>query len=293
MRRLLFLIIFALAAAGLLTWLWRRWAKAGPARRRGITNRPPVTLWLLFLLPLPVAAAAAISLARGQLVALLGNALGYGLLLGGTLLLWRGLAITGGAGRWPRKTLGSALIGLGTGITAWLGVGHGPAIAAAFALVATLGCALTFGIDLGRRRAVGAGIGDQARAALDRAGRAIVAIDQAARVIRQPELNARLRRIAESAREVLQQIEDDPRDLRRARKFLNVYLDGVQRVVEGYAKTHGQVDAPRLDERFRQALITVEDAFQAQRQTLLQRDIEDLDVQIEVLTRQLEREGIL
>ncbi len=70
-----------------------------------------------------------------------------------------------------------------------------------------------------------------------------------------------------------------------------VYLEGVERVVQGYAKTHARVAAPDLDERFRHALITIEDAFQEQQQRLLESDVEDLDVQIEVLTQQLKREG--
>ncbi len=88
-------------------------------------------------------------------------------------------------------------------------------------------------------------------------------------------------------------LEEDPRDLRRARKFLNVYLDGVQRVVEGYARTHQRAASPDLDANFRRVLTSIEEVFQEQRQKLLESDIMDLDVQIEVLTSQLKREGLL
>jgi hypothetical protein len=294
MTRLLLLGAFALIAAMVAMLLWQRLTN-GPSRQRADAAQPSsASGWLLFLLPLPVAVAAAVSLAQGQLVALLGNTLGYGLFLGGALLVRRGLLSAGksSAAAWPIKTSGSALVSLATGITAWLGVGHHPAIAVAFGLVALLGCYLTYGFDLqASRRALG--IGQQDRTTLTQAERSIAAIEQASRDIEQPELDARLRRIAELARAVLNRLEDDPRDLRRARKFLNVYLDGVKSVVEGYAKTHGRVDAPELDERFRHALITVEDAFREQEQTLLESDVDQLDLQIEVLTQQLKREGII
>jgi hypothetical protein len=293
-KRLLLLLILILAAAALLSLLWRRLAGAGP--RPHPEPAPATGAWLLFLLPLPVAAAAVVALARGQFLHLLGDSLGYGLLLGGALLVRRALE----AGRslsdsrsW--KPLGCALVGLGTGVTAWLGAGHGPAIGAAFAVIAAAGCGLTYGFDLAelRRPRRGHDLGQPARTALQQAARSITAIEQASGDIRQPELDARLTRIAGLGREILARLREDPRDLRRARKFLNVYLDGVQRIVEGYAKTHGRAEAPQLDERFRKALVTVEDAFRKQQQVLLERDVEDLDVQIEVLTRQLEREGIL
>ena len=95
------------------------------------------------------------------------------------------------------------------------------------------------------------------------------------------------------AGDILKLLEEDPRDLRRARKFLNVYLDGAQKVTEGYAKTHARVAAPDLDDNFRRVLVTIEEVFQEQQQKLLETDITDLDVQIEVLATQLKREGVI
>jgi hypothetical protein len=253
----------------------------------------------LFVLPLPAAAAALMALVRGQLDLLVGDVLGYGLMLGGALLVRHGLADPASAmgaaawwRRWSPKGVGAVLIALGSGVTAWLGAGHHPGIALAFAGVTLLGLQFVYGLELTLRRRPD-GMGSYGSESLRRAARSIAAIEQAGRDIRQPELDARLASIAALARDILRRVQDDPRDLWRARKFLNVYLDGVQRVVEGYAKTHGQVAAPELDQRFRHALETVEAAFREQRQVLLERDVEDLDVQIEVLTRQLEREGIL
>ena len=288
MRRFLLLLIIVLLASGLLTLLlWRVRSSIALPRSKGPEAPTP---WLLFVLSLPAALAAIVALAQGLLSAFVGDLFGYGLLVSGALAIRRGLA---GAVDRPWKAIGAVLTGLGAGITAWLGAGHDPAIATAFALLAAAGAGLSYDVELRLARPAQGGLREHARNTLAQARASISAIEQAGRAIGQPELAERLARIVELARVILQRIEQDPRDLYRARRFLNVYLDGVQRVVAGYAKTHAQVDAPELDQRFRHALMTVEEAFSTQRQALLKADVDDLDVQIEVLIRQLEREGIL
>lgn len=259
---------------------------------------------LMFLLPMPVLAAALVALGRGHLDDLIGNAAGYGLFLAGALLLKRGLLSEAEYDRrrvartpWPLKTLGEITIAVATSVTAWLGAGHHPVIAVAFGLTALLGCYLNYGFDprSAKRFADRDGIDttDRVLAALTQAERSITAIEQATRNIGNIELNSRLRRIATLARRILTLLEEDPRDLRRARKFLNVYLDGAQQVTEGYAKMHGRVAAPELEENFRRVLVTIEEVFTEQQQKLLESDADDLDVQIEVLAAQLKREGVV
>jgi hypothetical protein len=295
MPRLLLLIAVVLSIAVLSRLLWRRLRKSAWGDRADTAQPSPLAGLLLFLVPLPIPVAAAISLARGLLVPFLGNTIGYALFLGGAVLVRRGLLRAGGlaAGRWPFKSLGGVLISLATGTTAWLGAGHHPAIAAAFALVALLGCYLTYGFDLRGSKRIRGGLRGHALDTLVQADCSIAAIERASRDILQPDLATRLRRITELARAILHRLEEDPRDLRRARRFLNVYLDGVQSVVEDYAKTHDRIAAPEVHERFRRAMITVEEVFRAQEQTLLETDVEQLDVKIEVLTQQLRREGII
>ncbi len=259
---------------------------------------------LMFLLPLPVLFAAIASLASGNLSELLGNAAGYGLFLAGALMLRRGLLTEAEYDRrrvakapYPLKTLGGGLIALATGITAGLGAGHHPAIAGAFGLAALLGCYLTYGFDprVAKRFTDRDGVDttDRVLEALVQAENSIAAIEQTTREIRNAELNGRLRRIVAQARKILTLLEEDPRDLRRARKFLNVYLDGARQVTEGYAKTHARVATPELEDNFRRVLITIEEVFEEQQQKLLESDLTDLDVQIEVLTTQLKREGVI
>jgi 5-bromo-4-chloroindolyl phosphate hydrolysis protein len=259
---------------------------------------------LMFLLPLPVLIAAIVSLARGNLGGLFDNTVCYGLFLAGALLLRRGLRSEAEYDRrrvakapWPLKTIGSGVIALATGITAWSGAHHPPVMAGAFGLVALLGCYLSYGFDPRAAKRFtdrdGVDTTDRVLEALTQAEASIAAIEQTTRSIRNAELNSRLRRIVAQARQILTMLEEDPRDLRRARKFLNVYLDGAKQVTEGYAKTHGRVTAPELEDNFRRVLVTIEEVFTEQQQKLLETDVTDLDVQIEVLTTQLKREGVV
>ena len=55
----------------------------------------------------------------------------------------------------------------------------------------------------------------------------------------------------------------------------------------------GEVLARLLEDNFRRVLATIEEVFAEQRQKLLEADVTDLDVQIEVLTTQLKREGVV
>lgn len=305
MGRLLLLAGAVLIPLTALTLLLKRRIDAMAERFQQIPGRFPSPKGILmFLLPLPVLFAAIASLARGDLGGLLGNAAGYGLFLAGALLLRRGLLAEAEYERrrvsrapWPLKTLGGGVIALATGFTAAVGAGQHPAMAVAFGLAALLGCYLTYGFDPRAAKRFtdrdGVDTTDRVLEALAQAERGITAIEQATRNIRNAELNNRLRRIAAKARQILTMLEEDPRDLRRARKFLNVYLDGARQVTEGYAKTHARVAAPELEDNFRRVLATIEEVFEEQQRKLLETDVTDLDVQIEVLTTQLKREGVI
>ncbi len=264
MKRLLLLLVFLLLIVVLLRWVWQRLSgreRRKPQDQDTQAGTSPSVL-PLFVLPLPAAAAALVALMSGALGMLLDNLMGYGLMLAGALLVRLRLAeraATPAALSWrrlPVKTTGGLLLALGSGITAWLGAGHPPGIGLVFALLTLLGVSLTYGVDrpVWRRPP---SLGARGTTSLHEATRAIDAIAQAGREMRQPELSARLATIV------------------------------------AYAKTHGRVAAPALEQRFRQALETVETAFREQYQVLLERDVEDLDVQIEVLTQQLAREGLL
>lgn len=261
---------------------------------------------LLWLLPLPLVPALFVALLRGNIGRFIG-------ILGALVLLWlgaqwlrRGLQqerayagrTVGRAPRVPKKLLGTVMVTLGTLSCSWLAVGQSPLLATLVAALAFLGCYLSYGLDPRRDKtvAIANGFGyssEEILAAVEAAETKINAIEEAARRFNNRELVARLERITSLARRIVANLETDPRDLRRTRKFINVYLDGAMRVTSNYAQTIEKTSSGELTGKYRELLLTIEEVFQQQHDGLLRNDVNDLDVQMEVLMKQLRHEGIL
>lgn len=128
--------------------------------------------------------------------------------------------------------------------------------------------------------------------ALEEARRKVRGIEDAAQGLHSRELKTRLDRICQQARTILAQLEQDPKNLSRARRFLVTYLDGTRDVVAKYAAQQRDLRETALAENFRRVLTTIEQVFAEQEEVLKQDDKLDLEVQIEVLETQLKREGV-
>lgn len=258
---------------------------------------------LLYFLPMALIPATFIALGKGHLLGVIVNAIGFGLYMLAAWCLRKGLQAEHVYEKsriarppQPLKMTAAIIAALTTGMIAWLGAGRPLPVALLFAVGAFLGMYLSYGFDPRKEKNIVAAHGysrDEILQTLKDSSRIIRGIEQANDRIRNAELNQRIERICEIADSILAEIEADPRDIRRARKFLNVYLDGARQVTEGYAKTHPQTQSGELEQNFRNVLETIESVFQEQHQKLLEEDVFDLDVKIEVLTTQLKREGIL
>lgn len=103
-------------------------------------------------------------------------------------------------------------------------------------------------------------------------------------------------RIAEITETILQDIEDDPKDLRQARQFLSYYLDTTIKIVSRYAALSHQTvlgeDARATIAKVETTLDIVQRAFEKQLANLMQDDVMDLDVEIQVLERTIRMEGL-
>ena len=191
--------------------------------------------WLLFLLPLPLLWKVLITLGKGEFGAFLISVIALGVLLLGAWLTRRGLYQAKRrpmSSSVPLKSIGGAIIAAGTGLTALI-AGHNLAIAICFGAAALLGFYLTYGFD----RRIKLSSDKDVAAALEEAYRKLERLDVAGDNIRSRDVRDRLRRIVGWGERILDRIGDDPEDFRRARKFLNVYLDGAQQVTDKFART--------------------------------------------------------
>ena len=257
-----------------------------PSRRRPIW----IGGWLLFLLPLPLFWAMLISLGKGALGGFLASAIALGLLLFGAWITRRGLHQAKRrpmSSSLPLKSIGGVITAVGTAFTAWV-AGHTPLIGICFGLAALVGFYLAYGFDKRFKLSSDKDVAS----ALEEAYRKLERLEDASETIGSRDFRDRLQRISGWGEKILDRIGDDPEDFRRARKFLNVYLDGAQQVTDKFARTRGDANSAELEENFRTLLTDMETVCEEQYQHLLDNDMVDLDVQIEVLTTRLKREGV-
>jgi 5-bromo-4-chloroindolyl phosphate hydrolysis protein len=193
--------------------------------------------------------------------------------------------------------IGAGLVTAGMFVVAWLGSGARYTLfeSVLYGAAALLGCYLYYDFDPARKDPEIAAVGittEELIELLDEAEGRLERIEQSSRKIKNVEFKDRLRRIVKDARGILDTIESDPVDARRARKFLKVYLDGAQQVTEGYARTHTEGEDHALEDNFRRVLTTIETVIAEQQTKLKENNLSDLDVNIEVLQMQLEKEGV-
>lgn len=259
---------------------------------------------LLYLLPLSLIPATIIALSKGHLLAILINAGGFSAYMLAAWCLRKGLRLEreflksrgASSAKSSLKLLAAVIAAITTAVIAWLGVKQEIMVALLYAGGAFLGMYLSYGFDPRQERKIASAdgySGEEIMQVLEESSKKIRSIEQANNKINNAELNQRIDRICDVADAILQDIENDPHDLRRARKFLNIYLDGAKQVTEGYANTHKNTQTGELEQNFRNVLETIETVFLEQQQKLQEDDIFDLDVQIEVLSTQLKREGIV
>jgi hypothetical protein len=258
---------------------------------------------LLYVLAAPLALTGVIDLAKGDWVhALVGGGAFMAIVTGARInrraLRERLLAHTrryAPARRLPLEWQGAALVSAGTAAAAYGVVGHGPMASLLFGLLALAGFHLAYGLaPPARPGPVSPELAADARLrqALGRAEQRILVIEAAAETIGNRELEDRLARIAGQARAVLDMIAQRPGELYRARKFLSVYLEGAERVASRYLKTHRVARSQVLEQNFRSVLEEIEAVFERQRAQLMEHDVVDLDIQIEVLRKRMESEGL-
>ena len=267
--------------------------------------------WLLYLLSFPLLPAALFALQDGYQVIALARGAGFALAVGAATLIRKGIRLDNEAIRRKLRrrastvryrAVGAVMLAVGTALVSGLGLhsSYGPVGSVLMGLAVLLGCYLYYDFDgIGRKDPEVAAVGittEELVELLDEAEGRIVAIENASRDIRNIEFRDRLRRITAEARDILETIERDPVDARRARKFLKVYLDGARQVTEGYARSHrhGPLSAEglELEGNFRRVLGTIETVIAEQQEKLRENNLSELDVQIEVLQMQLEKEGV-
>ena len=219
----------------------------------------------MFLLPLPLLFAGLGAIGRGSAPEMLGELGGFAGLMLAAWLLNEGLrAEEAYAARAvarppaiPRKLFAAALTGASVFLVG-LARASGRACSARSpsALVAGAAQLVAFGLDPMRKKGL-EGVDEFATErvarAIDQAEALVREITDAAARIGDRRLEGRVERLCDQAREVFRVVEQDPRDLNRARTFLSVYLLGLRDATVKFADLWGRSRDPEARDAVRGA----------------------------------------
>jgi len=268
--------------------------KRGGAKRYNPDSAAPrrSSALLIYILSMPMLLLSLGKMLAGNGSAALGFGVAFGLCMGAATLVRRGVSIENEAKRRkivrrsstvPYKTLGAGVLGVGVFLGAVMGAEISLLSSLMLGAASAIGAFLTYGNDPSRNAPDMPAVGvtsEEVLEILNEADLKIAAIEAARGRIHNVELKDRLKSIISGVKDIMGIVEEDPRDLRRARKFLRTYLDGAQRVTEGYADTHKYGDNGELEDNFRNVLSTIENVIAEQKGKLLENNLTELDVQI-------------
>ena len=258
---------------------------------------------LMYLFPLPLLFAGLGAITRGSAPEMLGELGGFVGLMGAAWLLNEGLrAEEAYAARSiarppaiPRKLFAAVLAGAAVALAGTLGLGQDLFTALIFGIVAGGAHVAAFGLDPMRRKGmegIDAATSERVARAIERAEGLLRDTTAAAKRVGDRPLEARIDRLADQARDVFRTVEEDPRDLARARTFLSVYLLGLRDATVKFADLYGRTRDVQVRAKYESLLSDLETSFAAKRTLLLEDNRSNLDVEIEVLRERLQQDGL-
>ena len=194
----------------------------------------------------------------------------------------------------PRKLFGSVLTGAGIAFSSF---SNDPSVLAAIIYGVVAGGLHTaaFGIDpLRDKRLDGIDIFQQDRVAkvVDEAEAHLASMKNHVDSIGDRHLETRTAQFQLMARRMIHTVEEDPRDLTGARKFLGVYLMGARDAAAKFADLYKRQRDEDARGDFEALLSDLEQNFAAQTDKMLLDDRNDMDIEIKVLRDRLQREGL-
>ena len=133
---------------------------------------------------------------------------------------------------------------------------------------------------------------DRVARAVDEAERHLAAMRDAIRRAGVPELERRVANFSVTAQRMFRTVEEDPRDLTGARRYLGVYLLGARDATAQFADLYSRSRNEEARADYERLLDDLETSFSQKTEKLLLDDKSSLDVEIEVLRDRLAREGV-
>lgn len=193
----------------------------------------------------------------------------------------------------PRKLLGSVLTGAGLGLAGF--AGFGVPEAGIFAVLGAVLHGMSFGLDPMSDKGM-EGIDqfqtDRVARAVEEAEKHLAAMTDAVKRAGDRGVADRVARFQTTVRDMLRTVENDPRDLTAARKFMGVYLMGARDATVKFSDIYARSQSAQAKTDYLSLLTDLEQQFDAKTKKMLLDDHSDLTIEIDVLRDRLQREGV-
>lgn len=196
----------------------------------------------------------------------------------------------------PRKIIASLLTGVGAALAVVAHQNTFGLIAPTLFGLCTGALHLTaFGLDPLKSKGMdGIDTFQQDRVArvVDEAEKTLSAMTDAIKRAGDRRAEAQLADFQDTARVLIRTVEEDPRDLTAARKYLGIYLQGARDATVKFADIYGRTQDAQARADYLALLEDLDRNFAARTQKSLLDDRSDLTVEIDVLRERLSREGV-
>ena len=125
--------------------------------------------------------------------------------------------------------------------------------------------------------------------------RKLAVVRQKTRMIKKNDVAEKVQEICRVGLEIFDNLAKHPEDIKKAKQFINYYLDTTEKIVSQYVELSSvKKMTPEIEESLKnveEILDSVKDTFEKQLASLLDDDLLNLDTEIKVLKRTMELEG--
>jgi len=253
--------------------------------------------FLLYVFALPFVLSVIVALFAMDIKAFIFNGIAMVLYMGVLYLSNKGFSqeihyhqsILAKAPKIPYKLLSAILLSIVVFYTSFV-ISHKGLIESGFvSMISLLGYYLYYGFDPKTDKLVNLGdissefVLDTIREATDK----LNFIEDKLSAIKNYSLRSKIENATNLSSEILQTIQKDPKDIRVARKFLMVYLDGIKDVIVSYSELKSDDISDETHSRLEELFDDVQDRFDKELERLKNNNQFDLDVNIDALKTQI------
>ncbi len=204
------------------------------------------------------------------------------------------------APKYPYKTIAAFLIGFGVFFSSHFLIKNDPLLSSILSICAFFGFYLYYGFDI-KVDKIGNLSNQIKKDQIDEVIKVIKdakiktkALQNLSNITLHDEIKDRLNIIIKEINQIIDIIKSDPTTIKRVRKFFTIYLDRVEKITNEYTKNMKNNNINQeIEKNYIDLLKNFDVALKREKKRLKQKDLTMLDVQIEVLTKQLKQEGAI